>query len=85
MGFTIAALTVNRLLPVPVPVSGFVTVMLRRPVVAPAVTVTGTVMEVELPNVDAPAVTPVPLKVTTAPDWKPVPDMVTVVGPVPWV
>jgi hypothetical protein len=40
---------------------------------------------VALIKVDAPAVTPVPLKVTVAPVRKFVPLMVMVVGPVPWV
>jgi hypothetical protein len=79
-----AALTVNTPVPVPVPPSVFVTVTLRAPVAAPAATVTGTVIVVELATVTAPVAMPVPLNTTVAPLAKPVPVIVTVVGPVPW-
>jgi hypothetical protein len=80
-----AAFTVKTPAPAPVPPSGFVTVTVCTPTVALAPTVTGTVSDVALTKVTAPRVIFASLKETVAPDWKPVPVMVTVVGPVPRV
>jgi hypothetical protein len=83
VGLTIAAFTVNTPVPVPVPPSGFVIVTVCAPSVALAPTVTGTVSDVALTKVTAPRVMFASPNETVAPDTKPVPVIVTVVGPVP--
>jgi uncharacterized membrane protein (UPF0136 family) len=83
VGLTIPELTVNTPVPVPEPPSVLVTVTFFAPVVSPEATVTGTVIDVALTTVTAPRVIFASLKETVAPDRKPVPVMVTVVGPVP--
>jgi hypothetical protein len=67
---------VNTPVPVATPASGLVTVTLRAPVVAPAVSVMFAVSEVELTNVVEFTVIPVPENAVVAPDWKPVPVIV---------
>jgi hypothetical protein len=68
-----AVFTVNALLPVMFPWSGFVMIRLRAEAVAEPLMVTFAVRDVELLNVVEFTVMPVPLKVTAAPLTKPVP------------
>ncbi len=79
-----AALTVNTLVPVPVPASGFVTVTSRAPVAAPAETVMLAVSEVALTNVVELTVIPVPENAAVAPETKPVPVIVMFWLVAPW-
>jgi hypothetical protein len=78
-----AASTVNALFVVTVPVSVFVIVTLRRPVVALLATVTFAVIVFEVTFVTA-AVTFEPENVTVAPDWKLEPVIVTGTEVAPW-
>ena len=71
-----AALTVNTLVPVPLPASVFNTVTLRAPVVALDVSVMFAVNEVGLLKVVEFTVMPVPENAATAPLAKPVPVIV---------
>jgi hypothetical protein len=84
VGLTTAEVTVKTLA-VTVPASVLVTVTLFEPVVSPAETVTGTVIDVELATVTVPRVMPASPNETVAPVRKPDPERVTVVGPVPCV
>jgi hypothetical protein len=79
-----AALTVKMPVAVPAPLSGFVTVTFRAPVVAPEDTLMFAVSEVALLNVTELTVMQVPENVTFAPLTKPVPLMVMLWFDAPW-
>ena len=76
--------TVKTLTPVPAPVSGFVTVTSRAPVVAPAATVMFAVRDVSLTNVVELTVIPAPENEATAPATKPVPLIAMFWFAAPW-